>query len=393
VGIQRKLATVLAVLCLGSILGACVPSKPPPPPGPELPPPPPDVGLPPNSPDLTKSDILTGLSNPWDIGFLPGDTTAATYFYTQRAGPVRVHINGDLNPDRLIVDPDDVSSFSESGMMGLAVDPNFASNNFLYTCYTSSNDNRLVRWTVNNTLDGIVGDGAVILQFVGSPFHDGCRIRFGPDGKLWATIGDAAIGELPQDLNSPNGKVLRINSDGSTPSDNPFVGLPVDDRIYTFGHRNPQGIAFQPGTNQPYSMEHGPNVNDEVNRLVAGGNSGWDPVPGYNQDVPMTDLQKFPDAMIPAWRSGDSFTLAPSGGTFLTGPQWKSWENQLVVAFLKDSKARVMFLDGNGDVAFATQILENGSRLRSAVQGPDGNLYITTDTGGGGDAIWKVVPS
>jgi glucose/arabinose dehydrogenase len=172
------------------------------------------------------------------------------------------------------------------------------------------------------------------------------------------------------------------------------VNQPGDDRIYTFGHRNPQGIAFQPGTGQPYSIEHGPDKNDEVNRLVAGGNGGWDPNTGgsYDQSHPMTDLQKFPDAMIPAWRSGDNGTVAPSGGTFLTGSRWKSWDGALAVAFLKDAKARVMFLDGNGDVSFATPILANGVRLRSAVEGPDGNLYISTDVGGGSGAIWKVTP-
>jgi glucose/arabinose dehydrogenase len=145
----------------------------------------------------------------------------------------------------------------------------------------------------------------------------------------------------------------------------------------------------------PYTAEHGPNINDEINQLVAGGNGGWDPNTNgnYDQFVPMTDLLKFPDAMIPAWRSGDSFTLAPSGCTFLQGAQWKAWDGALLVAFLKDSKARVMFLDGSGNVDFATPILANGVRLRSAVQGPDGNLYISTDVGGGGGAIWKVVPS
>ena len=101
------------------------------------------------------------------------------------------------------------------------------------------------------------------------------------------------------------------------------MNRPGDDRIYTFGHRNPQGTAFRPGTGQPCSIEHGPDKNDEVNRLVAGGNGGWDPNTGdsYDQSHPMTDLQKFPDAMIPAWRSGDSGTVAPSGGTFLAGSQ------------------------------------------------------------------------
>jgi glucose/arabinose dehydrogenase len=312
-------------------------------------------------------------------------------FFTERPGPVKVRLtNGVVSP---IVTPGDVAPAGEAGMMGLAVDPGFAANRLIYTCYTATGDNRVVRWQVNNTLNGVTGAGTVLVQGLAKAnFHDGCRIRFGPDGKLWITTGDGGVGSAPQNVDRLEGKVLRVNSDGSAPGDNPFVGQPGDDRVYTFGHRNPQGIGFRPGDNTPYAIEHGPGNNDEVNELVAGGNGGWDPVPGYNQSVPMTDLQKFPNAMIPAWRSGDSGTVAPSGGTFLTGAQWKSWNGALLVAFLKDSKARVMFLDGDGNVTFATPVLANGVRLRSAVQGPDGNLYISTDVGGGNGAIWRVVP-
>jgi glucose/arabinose dehydrogenase len=392
-GARNRAGAALAVLCLGLIVTACVPPKsPPPPPAPPpppgLPPAPPDQGPPANSPTLTTTNFVTGLTNPWDMAFLAD----GTMFFTERPGPVRVRLtNGMVNG---IVTPGDVAPAGEAGMMGLAVDPGFASNRFIYTCYTATSDNRVVRYQVNNGFNGIVGSATVLVQGLAKAnFHDGCRVRFGPDGKLWVTTGDGGVGTAPQDHNSLNGKVLRINSDGSAPPDNPFVGQPGDDRIYTFGHRNPQGITFRPGGGVPYAIEHGPTVNDEVNQLTVGGNSGWDPVPGYNQGVPMTDLQKFPNAMLPAWRSGDSGTLAPSGGTFITGAQWKSWANQLVVAFLKDSKARVMFLDGSGNVSFATPFLANGVRLRSAVQGPDGNLYISTDVGGGNGAIVRVVPS
>jgi glucose/arabinose dehydrogenase len=194
------------------------------------------------------------------------------------------------------------------------------------------------------------------------------------------------------------GKVLRVNSDGTAPSDNPFVGQAGDDRIFTFGHRNAQGIAFRPGTGQPYSIEHGSAVDDEVNKLVPGGNGGWDPVDefgnydGYDTFPPMTDFGKFPDAMVPTWKSGEP-TVAPSGATFLTGSQRGSWNGAMIVAFLKDAKARVMFFNGNGDVSSVTPTLANGVRLRSAVEGPDGDLYISTDVGGAGGAIWKVTPS
>jgi glucose/arabinose dehydrogenase len=108
------------------------------------------------------------------------------------------------------------------------------------------------------------------------------------------------------------------------------VGQAADDRIYTFGHRIVQGIAFRPGTGQPYSIEHGSSINDGVNRSIPGGNGGWDTVPGYDgfdRSVPMTDFEKFPNAMNPVWRSGGT-TFAPSGGMFLTGSQWKASENQ-----------------------------------------------------------------
>jgi glucose/arabinose dehydrogenase len=338
---------------------------------------------------------VTGLSNPWDVTFLPD----GTMFFDQRFGAIRVRLtNGTIND---IVSPADVASATDpaataigaaAGMMGLAVDPNYASDRYLYACYTTSGDNRVVRCTVKTTLDGVDDSGTVLVQTASGNQHDGCRIRFDPDGFLWVTTGDNATGTMPQVLDSLNGKALRINADGTAAGGNPFVSVDGDDRIYTFGHRNPQGIAFQPGSGQPYSIEHGTSIDDEVNQLVPGGNGGRDPVPDYNQTVPMTDLGKFPDAMVPAWRSGDP-TLAPSGGSFLSGPQWKAWDGELLVAFLKDSKARVMFLDDDGNVSYTTPILDNGIRLRSAVQGPDGNLYTTTDAGAGNDAIWKIVPS
>ncbi len=388
---RRRPLRVVALLvgAVALIAAACKP--PPPPPPPTLPPPPPEQGPPPNSPTLTtETDFLEGLTNPWDMAFDPD----GNMFFTERPGPVSVRLtNSNVNP---IVTPADVAPAGEAGMMGIAVDPDFATNHLLYTCYTATNDNRVVRWEVKDTLDGVVSTTPTVLVsgLAKANFHDGCRIRFGPDGKLWVTTGDGGVGTLPQSLNSLNGKVLRLNADGSAPADNPFFGaVPGDDRIFTFGHRNPQGIAFRPSNTTPYAAEHGPDKNDEVNRLVAGGNGGWDPVPGYNQAVPMTDLAKFPNAMIPVWRSGDTGTFAPSGATFLSGAQWKAWEGALVVAFLKDAKARVMFLDVGGDVDFTTPILAGTTRLRSVVQGPDGNLYVATDVGGGGGAIWKVTPS
>jgi len=384
---RRAGRLALAAIGLAFALSACVPNQP------GLNPAPPDQAPPANSPTLTRTDVVTGLTRPWDLAFVDADT----FFFTQRGGAISVR-DGTNAPAVLTGGPTDVVETGEGGMMGIAVDPSFATNRRIYVCFTTSGDNRVVRFDVSSALTALSNRVDLVTGMTKASIHDGCRVRFSPPSRnLWVTMGDAAVGSLPQNINSLNGKVLRISPDTANTgvSGNPFVGRAGDDRIYTYGHRNPQGIAFRPSNGQPYSVEHGPDKNDEVNRLVAGGNSGWDPVgcSPYCQSVPMTDLQKFPGAMIPAWRSGDSGTLAPSGATFLTGSQWKSWNGALVVGFLKDARARAMFLDGNGNVSFATTFLANNTRLRSVVQGPDGNLYVATDVGTGQGAIWKVTPS
>jgi len=157
-----------------------------------------------------------------------------------------------------------------------------------------------------------------------------------------------------------------------------------------------QGIAFRPGDNQPYSAEHGPDRDDEVNRLVTGGNYGWNPVPygggtAYDQTTPMTDVSRLPGAIGPVWSSG-SPTIAPSGATFVVGPQWGAWNGALVLANLKGSHLRVLILNEAGTTAVAQQaVLTDRGRLRSVVQGPDGNLYVATDAGGG--QILRITPT
>jgi glucose/arabinose dehydrogenase len=187
--------------------------------------------------------------------------------------------------------------------------------------------------------------------------------------------------------------VLRITTDGAGAPGN--AGPPFRPEIYTYGHRNPQGLAFSP-SGQAYSIEHGPDRDDEINRLVRGGNYGWDPVaPGsggdYDQSRPMTDLTKYPNARRAVWSLGTP-TIAPSGATFLTGSRWKGWNGTLAVAVLKAQQLRVFGVDldnGNGVFQQWTEITGRG-RLRSAVEGPDGSLYICTDESPG--AILRVSP-
>jgi glucose/arabinose dehydrogenase len=209
--------------------------------------------------------------------------------------------------------------------------------------------------------------------------------------------GDAAVGSVPQDPANLGGKVLRVNRRGAGVAGNPGGGL--DPRIYTLGHRNVQGIAFRPGTDRPFSVEHGPDRDDEVNRLVAGANYGWDPSRGgtqnsYDESVPMTDLQRFPDAVPAVWSSG-SDTEAICGAAFITGEQWGQLQGLLAVAALAGSKLLLMRVDSQGNVTATGQLPQlDGSygRLRAVRPGPDGALYVTTSNGDN-DKILKIAPT
>ena len=346
------------------------------------------------SPSLTVETALGGLTNPWDLGFTPD----GTLLFTERPGRISALIGGQ---QRVLADPDDVVQASEAGMMGMAIDPQFASNRLIYTCLASTlggpaNDVRLVRWRVNAAYTALEARTDII---TGIPVnasgqlgrHSGCRPRFGPDGYLWVGTGDAAIGTTPQSPTSLAGKVLRVTRVGAGAPGNP--GGPLDPRIYTYGHRNVQGLAFRPSDGLAFSAEHGPDRDDEVNRLSAGVNFGWNPLPGaYNEAVPMTDLVEFPSARPAVWSSG-SPPVAPSGATFLTGTQWKSWDGALVLAALRGQQLRVLFLDGYAQLTGQQTALTNQGRLRTPVQGPDGKLYVTTDAGNGAGKILRITPS
>jgi glucose/arabinose dehydrogenase len=346
-------------------------------------------------PNLTVTTVISGLDHPWDLGFLPDGTIV----FTERSGDISAIVNGHK---QVMHHPADILASGEGGMMGLAVDPGFASNRRIFTCFASTapagaaNDVRVVRWTVDPGYTGLsnrtdILTGAPVNASGQTGRHSGCRPRIGPYGILWITTGDAATGTNPMNPQSLGGKVLRIDRDGNAAPGNINVA-PWDPRIYTYGHRNVQGLAFRPHDAKAFSMEHGTNRDDELNALYAGGNYGWDPVPGYNESVPMTDFTKFPSAIGATWSSGLP-TIAPSGITFLSGSQWGLWDGAIAAAVLKGQHLRVFTLNGNGQITGQTSVITNQGRLRSAVLGPDQNLYLTTDNGASSDRILKVVPS
>lgn len=346
-------------------------------------------------PSLSTEVVVDGRDHVWDLAFLP----SGEMLFTERKGTVSVLVDGSVHEVSAI---EDVYSRGEGGLMGLAVDPDFNDNRFIYTCFNSTQDGldvRIVRWRLSDNIDALEDRKDIVTGMPSnvSGRHSGCRMAFGPDNYLWVGTGDSATdGSIPQDPKSLGGKILRVDRDGEAATQLNQSGE-FDPRIFSYGHRNTQGLAFIP---EPVdgvfglSTEHGPRVDDEVN-LLKSGNFGWDPIApegdGYNESVPMTDTQKFPDAVPAVWSSGDP-TQAPSGAAFMYGTKWKAWNGALAVAFLKDRRLKFFFFDDNWQLKDEQErFVGEFGRLRAAVQGPDENLYVSTDNGED-DKIIMVVP-
>ena len=332
-------------------------------------------------PVLTTATVQSGLRNVWDVAFAPD----GRMFASERVGNLLVYASAAPGAAQLANNAiAGVHATGEAGLMSIELDPDFANNAFLYVCVSRDDEgqwrNQVLRYRVVG--NGLVFDAYVIRRgMAAATNHDGCRIRFGPDGKLWVTMGDAGNSRNAQDPNVLNGKVLRVNSDGSIPLDNPILpGAAGRSAVYTWGNRNPQGLAFEPGTGRPFEVEHGDSTHDEINILVAGGNYGY---PTYRGPAGRAGF------IDPAWSSG-SVTLATSGGEFLRGPQWGLWASSFVVATLKEADLRRFeIFDASARQA---DIVFNGAfgRLRTPRLAPNGDLYLTTDNGSG-DRIIRVV--
>jgi glucose/arabinose dehydrogenase len=351
------------------------------------------------APMLTRTVHVSSLSVPWDMAFAPD----GTMLFTERRGDIRV-LRPQANAATLLHRPSDVDASGQSGMMGIAVDPDFAVTRHIFVYFSSrvnasTVDNRIVRFTVaddwgsvSNRQDLLVG-----ISWGNGGAHSGGRLRFGPDGLLYLTTGDTRSATVPQDPNALGSKVLRIRKDGGTPAGN--MTAPFRPSIWAYGFRNPQGIAFRPQNGGVFTCEHGPGNDDEVTQVVAQGNAGWDPKNPNNPNdatywgymgTAMTNLTKFPSAMRPTWRDPNSGGM--SGCDFLVGAQWRDWSGALAVASLGDRNVRILRLspDGSSVMGQPETIFGGMERIRAVVQGPDGALYLSTDGRSGGDQIWKV---
>lgn len=308
-------------------------------------------------------EVAHGLVVPWSIAFTPD----GRMLVTEREGRVVAIENGKA---RLLFAVPGVASQSEIGLMGLALHPGFASNRQIYLAYGTSHGGGLVVDVVRFRNDGS-GATPIVRNIPAASLHAGCRLRFGPDGKLYITTGDATDREIAQDLRSLGGKILRVNDDGSIPTDNPFPGSPV----WTLGHRNPQGIDWDPRSGALWSTEHGPSGfdggfgGDEVNVIERGRNYGW----------PVIHHRDTREGMVSPHLEYTR-THAPASGAFWRGDFW--------FGCLRGAHLHRVVLDPNDrrKVVREEELFDGEyGRIREVAVGPDGLYFSTSNRDGRGN--------
>ena len=345
------------------------------------------TSTPSGAPALEVTVVVDGLDHPWDVA----QASDGTLLVDERPGGFTA-VLPDGTVQQVEADFDDLFARGETGLMGLVLDPAFDANRRFYSCQgvTGGSDSSIavIGWTMSDdwrsatrVADPLIGN---IPVNSGSGRHGGCRLRFMPDGALLIGTGDNAVGRNPQDRSSWAGKVLLAD---------PATG---EVAVWTYGHRNVQGLAVRPGTDQIFSVEQGTSRDDEVNLLQEGGNYGYDPDGaggGYDESVPMTDTG-IPGAIPAVWSSGPQ-TIATCGGTFLDGAQWGDYDGLMLLGVLKGQGVLALRLDDAGVLQEQFRLPEfEGAygRIRTVQQGTDGDLYVTTDNGGDEDRLLRVTP-
>jgi glucose/arabinose dehydrogenase len=290
-----------------------------------------------------------------------------------------------------------VRSASESGLMGLALHPHFAENHFLYLSYAYSGaGGQAVRVVRYREKENALLDRKVIIEGIpAAPNHAGCRLKFGPDDKLYITTGDATDRELAQKLDSLAGKTLRLNDDGTVPQDNPFQGREgARPEIWTYGHRNAQGMDWQPDTNLMFQTEHGPSGfdgpggGDEVNIVERGNNYGW----------PLIHHQQTREGLISPLLEYTP-ACAPAGATFIRSLLFRPFHGNFFFGCLRGERIIRVELDGRRVVRQEDLLKDKLGRIREVVEGPEGAIYFSTSNRDGrgspardDDRILRLIP-
>jgi len=328
---------------------------------------------------LVTEEVATGVDVPWELVWAPD----GRMFFTEQRGRLRVIQNGQLQAAPML-DITDVTPGGEAGLTGLVIDPNFAGNGYLYVyyCYSEGQRCKVARLVVNGNS---ASEDKTLVDFDAERGHNSGRMKIGPDGLLYVAVGDFHLGDVAQDPASYGGKILRMNLDGSPAG----AGL-ANPYVYTLGHRDPQGLAFD-NSGALYSTEHGEVSHDEVNLLREGANYGWPDCEGICNNPAFVDPIKL----------FDPETAAPSGGTFYYGTKIPQWDGSFLFATLgHDANPfahhvhRLKFNAPGGTEIVEEEVLYKDvwGRIRDVVEGPDEFVYVLTSNGNNTDKIIRVRP-
>lgn len=335
--------------------------------------------------------VAGGLEVPWAFAWLPN----GSMLITERPGRVRIIENGKLRAEPVFT-VSDVEPGGESGLMDITLHPDFAKNGFVYLAYAYGKDAHAVRVARYKYANGQFTEPKTIIENIpAAQFHAGTRCRFGPDGKLYITTGDATDRTLAQKSDSLNGKTLRLNDDGTVPQDNPFVGRDgYRPEIWTVGHRNAEGLAWQPGTGLMFQTEHGPSGfdgpggGDEVNIVERGKNYGW---PTIHHTETQAGLESPLLEYTPA--------CAPASGMFYNADRFPAFKGNFFFGCLAGRRIIRVILDGRKVVSQENILEQTYGRIREMEQGPDGYIYFSTSNRDGrgspakdDDRIMRLVP-
>jgi glucose/arabinose dehydrogenase len=338
------------------------------------------------------SEIATDLKNPWGIAFLPnGDA-----LISQRVGElVKLSTSGQVGkpisglPQALVK--------GQGGLLGIAVHPDFAGNQMVYICVNVAGAGDAGSEVHAGQLKGneLINTKPIFIALPNetTAHHFGCRITFDTNKDVFIALGDRGKHKelAPQDKSKHHGKVVRVRANGEIPNDNPFVGEDGADEVYSYGHRNLQGMTLHPKTGEIWTHEHGPKGGDEINIISAGDNYGWPFISygiNYNGAI-LTDKTEMPSMRQPLTYWDPS--IAPSGMDFYDGDMFKDWQGDLLIGSLKFRYLLRVELDENNKVVAQHKMLEErNERIRDLVQGPDGSIYGLTDSVKG--KVLKITP-